>query len=405
MQLWILYLLFFSLPFQIRLLLVGGVNEYQSVFLYGTDILIALLFFTAVEKRRFSSPLFLPALLLIGWLLLSSIFSQNPLLGFYRTVKIAEFFWLFFYLLLLSRAVYANALKILVASGLFQSVLAIGQFATQHDLGLRVLGENILAPDITGVAKIDVFGEKFIRAYGTFPHPNVLAVFLLFCIFLLFLLVTQKKTRTPIPHTLYPIPFLILALLLTFSRAVIVIGILSLILWFLFSNDRPWHLTGIFLLSFFVFGSILFPLLKERASLSLDDQAIALRLAYMENALKAIREYPILGAGPGQFTSFQQPLIKSLASQPWANQPVHNIYLLLASEAGIPALFFFCWFLATLFRSLLQKPQNFLFIIPYSLFLILALFDHFFLTFQQGALTFWTSLAFSSYFSPIDKKP
>jgi O-antigen ligase len=45
-------------------------------------------------------------------------------------------------------------------------------------LGLKFLGEPDLSSAIQNVAKIDVAGEKLIRAYGTMPHANVLGGFL-----------------------------------------------------------------------------------------------------------------------------------------------------------------------------------------------------------------------------------
>jgi hypothetical protein len=61
---------------------------------------------------------------------------------------------------------------------IFQAGVGILQYLNQHDLGLQLLGESHLSAQLSGVAKLDVLGLKFIRAYGTFLHPNVLAVFL-----------------------------------------------------------------------------------------------------------------------------------------------------------------------------------------------------------------------------------
>ncbi|MCK4892131.1 MAG: hypothetical protein KAS78_05680, partial [Candidatus Pacebacteria bacterium] len=44
----------------------------------------------------------------------------------------------------------------------------------------KITGESVIGPQIPGVAKIAVDGEKIIRAYGTFPHPNILGGFLIF---------------------------------------------------------------------------------------------------------------------------------------------------------------------------------------------------------------------------------
>lgn len=407
MQYLILYLLLFSLPFQVRILLWNGQGEYASFFLYGTDLLICIFFLSGLfqkEKPRLfllssRKKLFIPLFFLILWFFIASIFSANIPLGLYKTVKVAEFAALFLYLVSLPQTVYSNARIFLIASGIFQSVIAIWQFIARHSIGLRFLGENTLAPDIAGVAKLDVWGEKIIRAYGTFPHPNALAAFLLFCLFLAFFSPREKKNILYNWCIIFSIPIITLGLLLTFSRAVIFIGVMAIFCWFLVAKIRPWREGGIFLLSLIVFSSLLFPYLAGRFSFNLQDQAISLRVFYIQNAFSFIKKYPFSGVGPSQFTLAQQEIVAKLHFPAWANQPVHNIYLLIGSETGLVGIFFFFWFLYAYARSLWQKSPGkkriyLLRLIPPFALLSVGLFDHFFFTYQQGMLLFWSSLAF-----------
>ena len=63
-------------------------------------------------------------------------------------------------------------------------------------MGFWFLGESILGPEIPGVAKIVVAGGKILRAYGTFPHPNILAAFLLLGLFSsYYFLFRNRETR------------------------------------------------------------------------------------------------------------------------------------------------------------------------------------------------------------------
>ena len=67
-----------------------------------------------------------------------------------------------------------------IVGALLQAALGIAQFAVQHDVGLRWLGEPVLRTDMRGVAVFyDIHHAKILRAYGTFPHPNVLAAYLM----------------------------------------------------------------------------------------------------------------------------------------------------------------------------------------------------------------------------------
>jgi hypothetical protein len=71
---------------------------------------------------------------------------------------------------------------IIILLGVLQSIVAIGQFLIQESLGIRFLRESIISPQMDGVAKIILDGEKYVRAYGFAPHPNILGGFLLFSI-------------------------------------------------------------------------------------------------------------------------------------------------------------------------------------------------------------------------------
>ena len=55
-----------------------------------------------------------------------------------------------------------------------QALVAIGQTISQHDLGLRALGEYWLDPLQPGISVIALNGTRWLRAYGLADHPNLL---------------------------------------------------------------------------------------------------------------------------------------------------------------------------------------------------------------------------------------
>ncbi|MEK9151696.1 MAG: O-antigen ligase family protein [Patescibacteria group bacterium] len=67
---------------------------------------------------------------------------------------------------------------VIIISAVFQSIVVILQFISQKSIGLSVLKESIFSVYDPGVAKIIINGDVFIRAYGLFPHPNILGGFL-----------------------------------------------------------------------------------------------------------------------------------------------------------------------------------------------------------------------------------
>src|SRR3989338_9001367 len=247
------YLLVFSIPFQTRVFLYSpsagfsGFNEWQSIFVYGTDFLVGILFLYWLPRflKNINWAFNLSFVLLFIILIfagLSVYFASYLNIGIYRFVKLLEFIWLFFYVIRALKAEDALRVKFsgisiaLGLSGALQGAIAFFQFLTQRSLGLKYLGESPLRAGVDEVAEIVAAGARFIRAYGTFPSPNVLAAFL--AVSILFT-VTWYISR---PYRLHrhfffaaiSLIFMSIGLLLTFSRVVMGVFALCLLFYFLF---------------------------------------------------------------------------------------------------------------------------------------------------------------------------
>jgi O-antigen ligase len=209
---------------------------------------------------------------------------------------------------------------------------------------------------------------------------------------------------------------LVFAMFLTFSRtAIAVFGVMSLIFFlFEFFKLRKLEYTEqrladgkkiiklflLFVVSCLLTIIILFPYIKARFfTISMEEQAVDLRIFYNKMAIEMIKEKPVLGIGIGNFVNYSQNYpayiraaskVAGVADIPqWIYQPVHNIYLLIASEIGILGLVVFLGFLGLILLKGIKS--SFVFVI-FS-FLILALLDHYFWTLQSGGIMFWLALA------------
>lgn len=416
------YFFLFSIPFQTRKILFPALSsgkfiEWNSWYLYFTDLLlIGVLFLCSLRKGfKFNkNDIILGLVFLIAGLSLTT--SQNFRLSVYQLIKLAEFLLLFLYVkynlefLRLDRI-----LKIAVASGVFQALIAVFQFFKQSSLGLKHFEAGIYNADIPGVATFFVNGTKFIRAYGTAPHPNVLAVFLLFSIFCLYcLLLRNQKNR------FYDIPYAVcymllsLGLLLTFSRAIIFVFIVASLFFFLiiFLKFKEFRQKIVFLFLLFtichlLYTVLLWPEISARfLTISAGEQAVTLRVYYNDIALSVIKEKPFLGLGIGNFVWYL--LNNYNFKEFWLYQPVHNLYLLAASEIGILGLILFLLFIGlVLWKSRFfwkLSIFNLIFMAIISCFLFLGLIDHYFWTIQQSRLMFWLVLAVVSGLSVISPR-
>ena len=210
----------------------GNFNEYAGIYLYLSDIFLILVIITSFKSILESKSLFLSRsiviipLLLAFWSFISIIWSENHWLAFFRSIKILEFYLLFIYItqkmfhpakfLNVPRGTFKNngasveqfsflrngtfvhiSFLIISILGLIQSIIGIIQVFIQHSIGLFWLKESLISPEIPGVAKIILNGERYIRAYGLFPHPNILGGFLVFTIIVTIYLL---KTTSPQPY-------------------------------------------------------------------------------------------------------------------------------------------------------------------------------------------------------------
>jgi len=403
----IFYLFVFLVPFNVKKFLFNPLEaepltEFSALFLHLSDLLIiVLLSFWLIRVIKEKKGLHIKKIPLWGYfllffvlsLLLSLTQSQSLITSIYFLVKILLVIGLFFYLRSsLSKIKLYKSLKIIVFTGLIQSLIALGQYLDQSSLGLKYLGESLISPSLNGVAKIDLLGQKLIRAYGTFAHPNILACFLLLTLYIAIHL-SLKKER----GFIFSLPVLTLGLILTFSRAVLFTGAVSLVFFFVHKlfkeKNKSLILKTAFILclSFSVFFLTFLPYLTERFNLNQEQQSVSLRLFYNQASYRIIKQSPLLGVGLGNFILKLKDFYPEIEN--WQIQPVHNIYLLIASEAGLISFVFFIAFLFAFLKKHF-RPSIFSFLL-FS-FLFIGLFDHFFITINQGILMFWLALSLLS---------
>jgi len=282
---------------------------------------------------------------------------------------------------------------------LFESVLGITQFIKQSSLfNYLPLGETQFTSGTPQIAKASFSGIMKVLPYGTFPHPNILGGFLALVLpFIIFKAIRIKNSDSCLSRSSrlagwYGIILLGTGtLLLTRSNSALLafsIGILGLI-WIMQKRRLFLYFFISLLLLFFVFPGNL-----SRGSLSQ-------RLELNRIAVEMTKENPILGVGLNNFT-YRLEDYGSISTSVRLLQPVHNVFLLVSSEMGIPALLTFSLFIGLLLFRLLKAKK--LSVISYQLsvaliqLVILGFFDHYLLTIQQGLLLFAVTvgLAFSS---------
>ena len=320
-------LLWFVLPFNISMqVFIGNVNPYVNGIFTNylvpvitiLDLFGIILLLSSILEKKFS---FQPFSWDIGLLVIFGIFQL--VLGS-EIISIIGIARISLYLLCFRVAInntnikgdqkYLWATKGLV---LIQTGIASLQFLRGSSLGITFLGESIFSAGMKGSNFIDLAGNLYMRGYGTFPHPNILAGWLLLTLVVLW---KEKKGFF----------FLIvssLGILLTFSR----LGIFLLgMFWIFVIIDYFKEKKKFDIFSFFL-------ILPERI-LNLfrgEDSAVVDRINLLVEAWEVFKNNWVLGTGYNTFVKEMGKNMPRTANGVWLNQPVHNVFLLSLCELGI----------------------------------------------------------------------
>ena len=354
------------------------------------------------------SRLFFSILAVILFISLYILSAKNPLIALFQEVKYLEYIFLALYMIY-SKPKLKNLLLPLICALVFQSFLAILQWTSQSSLNgiFYWFGERSFTPSTPAIALIDLFGTLKLRAYGTFSHPNVLGGFLSFTLTITAFYLSRRfishEKKSLVPSIIFVAAYILglLALITTFSLSAIFSHLLGLILISLLvfrkrvTSQRRLFIILIFLLLLSISSVLLF-LTKFHSPNAIEDQYKRMELNKI--ALHMFIDRPLIGAGLSNFIPNLAGYKTSILGNYWW-QPAHNIYLLILSEEGIVGLIIMLWLLIKIFLIYKQTPSYSPKIIGFILLsqlLFIGLFDHYFLTLQQGQLmtVFIISLAF-----------
>ena len=405
----LVFLLIFTLPFQKRHIffdvspnLNGQFSEYLAISLYVSDIILVLtVFFALFFKNIYKKPHKYWVFALIALNTLVSVFFISPRgeNTIYFGLKSLEWLILAIFILNVSReAGYRRLLAVsLVISGVFQSFVALGQFLVQHSIGLRIFGEQVIGKYISGVAKIDLDGEKFIRAYGTFAHPNQLSAFLIVtCATAMYLFLQESRNKQ---KAIYATSLVIMLIgnYLTFSRSGLLAIYISLALIFILLIKKTKleykKLLATIVVTTVLAITVLFPYLNARTNTAPTNFN---RTLYNKAGLEILKAHPIFGVGTG---SMIPEMSKQLnLKESWQIQPPHNFFLEVACETGIIGLILIIILFAQVIKTgvsniQIKEGDDLIYaIVLTSAFLsliFLMFFDHYFYTLQQTQLLLW----------------
>lgn len=213
------------------------------------------------------------------------------------------------------------------------ALLGIAQFVMQSVFASTFLGTAFHAAWVRGDAVVVTAGERWLRAYGGFPHPNILGIAMLIA---MMVLATMPIRSFLIRHSFCVI--FAFALLLSFSRAAL-LGFLILLGAFVIRRaTRNLALVGaaVVVITMVATWSLWVP--RVTVSGVTEARSLTERRDAVTTALAFSAIPPFLGVGlhamPQARYAFAREMAGDGTGDPYTMQPAHSVPLLAIAEIG-----------------------------------------------------------------------
>ncbi len=395
-------LLIALLPWQARYIketasLFGVPWEQGTTALFALDFLLIVaitlhLLSIAVEcePRKAGAPLWLDlAALLPIYAFISVFWAYDTTGALFTLIHLCEGFALA-YLLWVSDASLASSLRAFVLGATLTSAFGLWQFFTQTSFASTWLGISAHSAQDAGVAVIENASGRFLRAYGTLPHPNILggyaAAGLVACLAL------GMQARRARPALFAAALVLGAGLVASFSRSAWLAAACAVLIALLFpratsTRDMRRKVAPLLLAALggaVCVGLFALPMLSTRLSFHgrLESRSISERVASATDGTDMFLKYFATGVGIGNYLPTAY-LSLGRPDDPYALQPPHFVPLLVGVELGFFGLavllgFVFTWWFAALW--LMRRASSPMIAVTATLpivILIVGCFDHY----------------------------
>ncbi|OGL69985.1 hypothetical protein A3C09_01050 [Candidatus Uhrbacteria bacterium RIFCSPHIGHO2_02_FULL_47_44] len=320
-----------------------------------------------------------------------------------------------FLLILDDRTNIPHVIHTFLAGLVLPCILGWIQYLTGFSPALTILGLAQKHVETGGVAVVATDTFRSLRAYGSFPHPNIFGGYLALAIVL-----KGWKGRIGLKSLkswqgwvqVLMIALFTSTLILTFSRGAWLALTIGLVVCL---GQAFWHkrltphraipLLSIGLITILLAISMLHSHILARFNPALHVEAVSIeeRASQYQTFGDVFKISPIVGVGPGAYVFALEHISQGQPS--WSYQPIHNAFLLLLAELGIIGIIAFGYFLYELGRSVWEKRKTTggIFAITLALeLLILAAFDHYAFSMWPGIALVVMVFALSLRFATVD---
>lgn len=235
------------------------------------------------------------------------------------------------WMMAMSRISHVPLFWALLATGWVQTILLFWQWCQQRVTASTWLGMAEQLPANAGVPVVLTTAGRWLRPFGSFPHPNITAGWLVVCLLAgtcLWLSVYKHWQRRVL---LISNSVLTLGLLLTFSRSAVIVLLSCSLVLLLWQRRLLWPIITPLLLTLVVviilFHSFWFS--RVTATDYVERTSITTRVTELNQSWSVIQTYWPRGIGIGNYPSWQSQVVGEPV------EPVHVVLLLLTAELGV----------------------------------------------------------------------
>ncbi|MBX4265976.1 O-antigen ligase family protein [Clostridium estertheticum] len=293
-------------------------------------------------KDLFSSVLSISIMVLLGIMLLSTLYAAEKTLALTESARFLTYVFIFFVIKYEFNTVklVKNLLKCYIFTAGLLSIFGIIQHFTTIGLDKKFV--------------VHYTGYSVVKIAATMFNPNAYAAFLILIIFPVVMLTIYEKNKKN--KGMYGIisVLLFVNIIMTYSRnAQIGVCIGAVVLCVIYSYKLIIAFGGIGIFTLFM------PSVLDRVRDLPNTAENESRIKLWKTAIMMIKDHPILGVGNGNFISRYNEYVskyKGLSYNAYKRYPAHNSYLKVESELGIVGI---VSFLAVLVTSLIRVKKLF----------------------------------------------
>jgi hypothetical protein len=336
------------------------VGELPAPILYLWDlpflVLMAIWIFDIVYRKQkviFPKSNWI-ALAFISWAVLSSINSTALIYTFFDLLKWIKLYILYLYIAnnIQTRETIRVLVFFLLIGVIVQALFCLYQYLSQDIAPIfgTLFGKDDFFTDegalkLKGIFSVSEASSIMKRASGTIGHSNSQAryfEFLLPIAFMLFIKSTRLRSRV---FNLMLLVLGMMGLIVTFSRGGFIgmsVGLTAVVLlarWVRLISGRQF--IAIILIGAII-GIVSAPFTVNH--MLTRPESTSARFGLYKIGLNMIKDNPVLGGGLNHHMMLKSKFDLTMHGSYF--YPVHNYYLVIASEIGIPGLIFFLGFLA-----------------------------------------------------------